>query len=159
MISTSRRSTSRSSVDLAHGAAREISGAFAHTPARPVSGSTLSRMLKRRAIEGEGVLQMLRWLPRTPERLVPGGAAGETFPDIPCGMILRFDTKAIDAALDARRTRRAMTWVRIARKIGGVDPGSLTRRRDGGRTTFPQIMRIARWLGCCAASLTRVADR
>ena len=52
-----------------------------------------------------------------------------------------------------------MTWRQVAREIGGVNPGGLTRYRDGGRTTFPQITRIARWLDRPVATLTRMSNR
>jgi hypothetical protein len=141
------------------GAAREISGAFALTPARPVSGSTLSGMLKRRVIEGDGVLQMLRWLDRAPESFVPGNGGGAPLPRVPADKILRFDTRAIYASLDARRRERGLTWAQVANEIGGLRPAALTRLANRGRTAFPDVIRVARWLGRSVASLTWVTRR
>jgi hypothetical protein len=51
--------------------AREISALFAQGTAKPVSSSTLRALCTREAVEGDGVLQMLLWLERTPESFVP----------------------------------------------------------------------------------------
>ena len=53
------------------GLAREINRQFERVPVRAISVSTITGMRKRRVIEGDGVLQMLRWLGRTPESFVP----------------------------------------------------------------------------------------
>jgi hypothetical protein len=59
--------------------ARQISGRFADVrSARAVSASTLSGLQRRSIVEGDGVLQMLLWLRRTPESFVAAlGAAAE----------------------------------------------------------------------------------
>jgi len=54
---------------------REINSLFRDVPARPISPSTLTGMRGRRAIEGNGVLQMLVWLGR---RRIPGIEPGRT---------------------------------------------------------------------------------
>jgi hypothetical protein len=113
-------------------------------------------------IEGDGVLQALRWLRRTPESFVPGHSDGlnedARLPHVDPHQILRFDAVAIHAALDARRLERQLTWTEVAREIGGGPAAGLTRLADGGRVSFPHVMRIVRWLGRPAASLTRIAD-
>ena len=141
--------------------AREISGQFERVPVRSIATSTITGMRKRRVIEGDGVLQMLRWLGRAPEDFVPGhrqSAPSAALPHVARGRILRFDVPAIYAAIDARRTQRAMTWAEVAREIGGVSVTGLTRMAKGGRTAFPLIIRIARWLGRPVASLTHIVD-
>jgi len=142
--------------------AREISAPFRRLPSRPVSPLTLSRLRSHRAIEGDGVLQMLRWLDRTPESFVPGEPSMyqevTTLPDVGPTQILRFDTPKIHAMLDARRTERALTWTQVAREIGDVTPAGLTRYAKGGRTGFPQVTRIASWLRVPVGSLTRGFD-
>jgi hypothetical protein len=118
-------------------------------------------MRKRRVLEGDGVLQMLRWLGRAPEDFVPGhppSAPGAAFPVVTRGRILRFDVPAIYAAIDARRMQRGITWKQVASEIGGLSAAGLTRMADGGRTAFPHVIRIARWLRRPVVSLTRVAD-
>src|SRR6266498_2585614 len=79
--------------------AREIGSLSSPMSARPISASTLTGLRKRSSIEGDGVLQMLRWLGRTPESFVAGGAeaAGQTatLPDVGAHQILRFDTRKL----------------------------------------------------------------
>lgn len=111
--------------------------------------------------EGDGVLQMLRWLCRTPESFIASYSGsernGERLPDVRPGQVLRFDTKKIYAALDAQRSKRKLTWAQVARETG-VGVLSLTHLSKGGRTGFPQVMRIAGWLGLPAARFTRASD-
>jgi len=139
--------------------AREIGAPFKGLPSRPIATSTLRGMRERRAIEGDGVLQVLRWLKQTPERFVPGDRDGRPepapLPDVGAYQILRFDTRRIYALLDARRSERAIPWTQVAREIGGINAAGLTRFASGGRTAFPQVIRIARWLQVPVASLTR----
>ena len=143
------------------GAAREISGQFAGAQARPISASTLTGMRGRRALEGDGVLQVVRWLGRTPESFVPGNrgaeAEGTKLPDLAPDRILRFDTKAIYARLDEQRAERGLTWKEVAGETG-CGAASLTGLRKGGRIGFPDVMRIARWLGEPVASLTHASE-
>jgi hypothetical protein len=105
---------------------------------------------------------MLRWLRRTPESFVRGEGADDEerrLPDVSAGRILRFDTRAVFAALDKRRTERGITWQQVASEIGGgAQAASLTRMAHGGRTGFPAIARIARWLGCPIARLTHATE-
>src|SRR5262245_4398181 len=144
-------------------AARAISARFAHVPARPISPSTLTGLRSKEAIEGDGVLQMLLWLERTPESFVPGHreATAETaaLPDVGPYRILRFDTGRLYSELDAQRRERGMTWEQAAREIGGFSAAGLTRLSKGGRTGFPHVLRLAGWLRRPAARFTRAADR
>jgi hypothetical protein len=133
------------------------------THARHISPSTLSGMRKRRGVEADGVLQMLRWLGRTPESFAPPSnnrtfTGPATLPEVARGQVLRFDTRAIYLALDAQRISRGITWKQVAQEIGGLNPASLTGLSKGGRTWFPQVMRIFAWLGRSAASFTRASD-
>ena len=128
-----------------------------------ISPSTLSGMRARSALEGDGVLQMLRWLERAPESFVEGIPQnllrGATLPATGARQILRFDTRSLYSALDARRIERGMTWQQVAGKIRGSTAGGLSRLSKGGRTTFPQVMRMTRWLGRPVAAFTRASDR
>jgi uncharacterized protein YfiM (DUF2279 family) len=156
-LDTERRAKKLSWQELA----REISAQFGRTGSRPIAASTLSGMRGKRVIEGDGVLQALRWLNRTPESFVPGHtpASDEVLPHVESDRILRFDAVAIYKALDAQRATRGLSWPQVAREIGGIAPGSLTRLANGGRVGFPEVMRIFRWLGRSAASFTREASR
>ncbi len=118
-------------------------------------------MRTKAAAEGDGVLAMLRWLNRTPESFVPGHKDSEEIdarlPEIPPGKILRFDTRKIHAALDARRIERKLTWAQVA-KEAGTGTSTLTYLSKGTRVAFPGVMRIFRWLGSPAAHFTRASD-
>jgi len=115
----------------------------------------------RRVAEGDGVLQMLLWLDRTPESFVPGhqaaGGATEALVKPSAQGVLRFDTRRLHAALDAQRTERELTWAQVAREVG-LAASSLTHLSKGGRTGFPDVMRMVKWLGRPASSFTRVCD-
>lgn len=141
--------------------AREISDRFGLTPARPLSPSTLTGMRERGTLEGDGVLQMLGWLNRSPESFLPDrhgeSTAGETLPPVGPSRILRFDTRALYDALDARRVERAMTWGQVAEEIGGFTAANLTGLAKGGRIGFPGVMRLVAWVKQPAASFTRAA--
>src|SRR5579872_557932 len=65
--------------------------------ARSISPSTLAGLRSRTAAEGDGVLQMLLWLRRSPESFIPEHPAANhaefALPDPPARQILRFDTQ------------------------------------------------------------------
>jgi DNA-binding Xre family transcriptional regulator len=126
-----------------------------------ISPSTLQGMSKRRAVEGDGVLQVLRWLGCNPENFLRGSedARGKAapLPAVPASAgVLRFDARAIYDALEARRVERGMTWRQVGEAASMV-PSSLTRLQRGGRVGFPHIMRVFAWLGQPAARFVRVS--
>jgi hypothetical protein len=127
-----------------------------------VSPSTLTGMRSRRSLEGDGVLQMLRWLDLAPETFVPGGniapRSDTTLPRVGRSQVLRFDTKAIYTALDEQRLQRTLTWHQVANEIGGLSAVNLTRLARGGRIGFPWVVRVVSWLGRTAASFTRTSE-
>jgi hypothetical protein len=139
---------------------REVGGAFARA-ARPISPSTVTTMRTKAVAEGDGVLQMLRWLGRTPESFIRGHRVTpeDALAAATSTQILRFDTKQLHAALDAQRTERRLTWTQVASEIGGVSAAMLTHLSNGGRTGFPHVARIAGWLGRPVASFVRAVDR
>ncbi|MFL6231734.1 MAG: hypothetical protein ACJ76N_01235 [Thermoanaerobaculia bacterium] len=139
-------------------AVREINALFERTPARPVSASTVTGMRGKTVIDGDGVLQMLRWLNRTPESFVPGSQEAAALPDAGPDRILRFDARKMYSALDAQRAERGMTWKQVADEIGGFTAAMLTRLSQGVRVGFPHVMRITRWLGRPAAAFMRISD-
>jgi hypothetical protein len=142
---------------------RAINDSFRNVPARPISASTLTGMQGRRIIEGNGALQMLVWLGRTPESFTSARDRvplhEEILPHVGPSQILRFDTTAIYAALDAQRAERGMLWREVAAEIGGVTAAGLARLAQGGRVGFPDVMRIVEWVGRPVASFTRGFDR
>ena len=58
----------------------------------------------------------------------------------------RFDTKALYAALDRRRTGRGLTWTDVARETG-VAAATLRRTRVGGRLEVDGMLAMVAWLG------------
>ena len=132
------------------------------TTRRPIATSTITGLKNKADGEGDGILQMLLWLGRSPESFMPGNRDANTdryrLPDLTTGQILRWDTRALFAALDARRREQQLTWADIARGIGGFTPGMLTNLAKGGRIGFPRVMRLVRWLDRPAVAFTRVAD-
>jgi ribosomal protein L24E len=143
-------------------ATKEMHHAPKSNRTRPLSQSTVTGMRTKALAEGDGVLAMLRWLNRTPESFVPGHPGSEEIsarlPDVPPGKILRFDTRKIHAALDARRIERKMTWAQVA-KEAGTGASTLMYLSKGTRVAFPGVMRIFRWLDRPAAGFTRASDR
>jgi hypothetical protein len=93
--------------------ADEVNRAGETSDVHPISPSTISGMKsKRYGVEGDGVLQMLLWLDRSPESFVPGhpgaGHSDARLPRVTGSSILRFDVPAISAKLDAQRAARAL---------------------------------------------------
>jgi hypothetical protein len=127
----------------------------------PIARSTVLGLRTKAIAEGDGVLQMLRWLNRSPESFVPGCKALDvhTLPYVPFDQVLRFDTVKLHAAIDTQRTARRLTWEQVAQEIGGMSATTLTHMKKGGRTGFPFVMRITRWLGEPAAHFTRITAR
>jgi len=131
------------------------------TERHPIATSTIRGLENKSVAEGDGILQMLLWLRRTPESFVPGfaNADDERFrlQEVSTDQTLRFDTKALHSALNAQREARQMTWTQVAREVGGHTPAMLTNLSKGGRIGFPGVMRIVRWLDKPAAAFTRAA--
>ncbi|MCB1683467.1 MAG: hypothetical protein R3E82_07105 [Pseudomonadales bacterium] len=132
------------------GVAKEIEHRFAK-----VSPSTIAGLRGRKIVEGDGVLQMLLWLERAPESFVPGIKPERKHQLVePKNAVLRFDVRKTYRLLDAKRLEEALTWEDLADQIGGFSAGALQRFGRGGRTAFPGIVRIARWLGIAVKELT-----
>ena len=76
---------------------------------RPIAVSTITGLRQKPIGEGDGILQMLLWLGRTPESFMPDiiDADVERFrlPDLTTSQILRWDTRAL---FQARVSRRRM---------------------------------------------------
>ena len=124
--------------------------------------ATIRGLENRREAEGDGVLQILVWLDRTPESFVPGiedaQAARYRLRVVESNRILRFDTKAMHAALDQKRQATGATWKAMAAAIGVGSASPLTNLARGGRTGICNAVRISCWLGRPTADFTRVSD-
>jgi len=132
------------------------------TRLRPIALLTIASLKDKRDAEGDAVLQMLLWLGRTPESFLPdvvdAGALRFRLPPLTRGQILRWNTPALHAAIDAARRDQGLTWAEVAPAVGGFTPGMLTNLASGPRIVFPRVMRLVRWLGQPAVSFTRVAQ-
>jgi len=131
------------------------------TTLRPIAVSTITSLREKPVGEGDGILQMLLWLGRTPESFVPSipdaDSAPYRLPALRTGQILRWDTRALFDAINAERARRQLTWTAMAREIRGFTPNMLTNLSKGGRTGLPHVMRMVRWLAQPAVTFTRIA--
>jgi len=132
------------------------------TTRRPIAVSTITGLRTKSDCEGDGILQVLLWLGRTPESFVSSfkDSDSECFrlPNLTTGQILRWDAGALFQALNAQRLQRQLTWSEVARELKGFTPGMLTNLSKGGRIGFPRVMRLVQWLGKPAVTFTRIAD-
>ena len=141
-------------------ATREINGHFQDVPgSKPIAASTIRALRDKPIAEGDGVLQMLIWLDRTPESFVAGSKYdGErAMLHKPYDKRLRFDTRAMHQALQAQRLQRGLSWDEVAHACD-VSKNTLLGLANGGRTGFPKVMRIVEWLERPLAAFTRVSD-
>jgi hypothetical protein len=143
--------------------ATEINVPFEGTPSIPIGVSTIRSMRSKRSVTSAVVLQVLRWLGRTPESFLAENTAppqeSEILPDSGPGRILRFDTRAIYAALNAERLNRGMKWKEVADELPGFSESMLTNLATGPLIGFPRVMMIFQWLGRSAASFVRIHNR
>jgi transcriptional regulator with XRE-family HTH domain len=123
-----------------------------------VGASTISGLRARAVAEADGVLQMLRWLRRSPESFVPdhpwSDRTDTRLKAPPLGRVLRIDGFRLHEALDARRMELGLSWPRLARELT-VGRSSLTGLESGARTAFPAVMRFSGWLSRPLAEFTR----
>src|SRR4051812_15271393 len=89
-----------------------------------VSPGTLRGLGTRRRAEGDGVLRVVAWLGRSPESFVPGRPPGSGEALRPAAArALRFDARALYAALEAERAARGLTWREVAAASGAGSAG------------------------------------
>jgi len=60
--------------------------------------------------------------------------------------MVRFDAKALYAALDQTREQRGLTWKQVAQEIG-VAEATIKRTRIGGRMEVDGMLAMVNWLG------------
>ena len=141
----------------------EINRAFEGTTSIPISASTLKGMARKSSVTSAVVLQVLRWLERTPESFLAGSGAAardeEKLPEPGPGRVLRFDTRAMYDALDAERARRGMKWKEVADELPGFTENTLRNLAAGPLIGFPRVMMISQWLGRPAVSFVRAHHR
>jgi hypothetical protein len=132
------------------------------TTRHPIAVSTITGLRHKPAGEGDGILQVLLWLGRTPESFVSNTKDSDSerfrLPTLTTGQILRWDTHALFLELNAQRLERQLTWPGVARELRGFTAGMLTNLSKGGRIGFPRVMRLVQWLDKPAVTFTRIAD-
>lgn len=143
--------------------AAEINRPFESTPSIPINPATLRDMLKKRSVTSAVVLQVLRWLGRTPESFLSGptrtASPDEQLPEAGPDRILRLDTRAIYEALQQERLSRGLTWQQVARELPGFTPSMLTNLATGPLIGFPRVMMLTQWLGRPTAIFVRARFR
>lgn len=141
----------------------EINEPFQGTPSIPISVTTIRNMHAKRSVTSAVVLQILRWLGRTPESFLSGPQSasllGEALPVGGPGRILRFDIEAMHAALNTERARQGLTWKQVAKELPGFTESMLTNLATGPLIGFPRVMMIPQWLEVPAAKFVRECSR
>ena len=140
----------------------EINEPFKGTISIPISLQTIRGMTKKRSVTSAVVLQVLRWLDRSPESFLQGRKetrASERLPEAGPHQILRFDTSAIYQALQDERLRQGKTWAQVASEMPGFTPNMLSNLADGPLIGFPRVMMLTQWLGQPAAAYIKPRNR
>jgi hypothetical protein len=140
----------------------EINAPFKHTTSIPITLQTIRGMTKKRSVTSAVVLQILRWLNRSPESFLKGRhetRAEEHLPDAGPHQILRFDTSAIYEALQQERQRQGKTWAQVAKEMPGFTPNMLSNLVNGPLIGFPRVMVLTQWLGRPAAAYVKPRNR
>lgn len=135
---------------------RELNSLFKNvTAARPIAASTVRGMREKGGLNGNGVIQMLIWLKRSPESFCSNWPVkGKLIPTTTPDRIVRWNGPKIYAAIDTERAARGLTWKALAAEIGGTTPSALKGLARTPSLGFPQGMRIFRWLAKPAADYT-----
>jgi hypothetical protein len=154
-LDAERRARGLSWIELTN----EINKPFEGTSSIPISVATIRGMLNKSSVTSAVVLQALRWLRRTPESFLAGHDAApkaeEALPDPGPSRILRFDTGALYAALEAERSDRGLTWKQLAGELPGFTDSMLTNLSTAPLIGFPRVMMLTQWLRRPAASFVR----
>src|SRR5262245_31760776 len=138
---------------------REINAVGPVPAGHPIATSTIISLRTKAVAEGAGVLQMLRWLGRAPESFMSGLPADLTaakLPEADAREVLRFDTRKLYEALEQARRTRGLTWPQVAVETG-VPASHMRGLAKGGRTGFPGVMRLTRWLHQPASRFIRLS--
>lgn len=134
---------------------------FEGTTSIPIHPATLRGMLAKRSVTSAVVLQTLAWLGQTPEHFLTGspGFPERPLPEPRPGHVLRFDTRALHAGLNAQREARGLSWAQVAAELPGFTPAMLTNLATGPLIGFPRVMLLTQWLGRPAADFVRLRSQ
>jgi hypothetical protein len=145
-LDAERRARGLSWIDLA----AEINEPLDGTPSIPISVATIRGIPTKPSVTSTVVLQVLRWLRRSPESFLTGGSAARSpevmLPEPGPSRVLRLDTKALHAALDAERKTRGLTWEEVASELPGLTVSMLRNLSTGPLIGFPRVMMLTQWL-------------
>ncbi len=123
----------------------------------PISPATLTNIAKRQNTSCQHALFVLRWLGRSPESFVVGAKHEAPLPSAGPDRRLRWNLRALHAALDEQRRDRRLTWAELARELD-CTPSQLTGLRSARFATGMRLaMRIVGWLERSAADFVYVA--
>ncbi|HEX4824684.1 MAG TPA: hypothetical protein VFV19_10240 [Candidatus Polarisedimenticolaceae bacterium] len=113
----------------------------------PISPATLTGLGRRGDCTCQHALFMLRWLGEPPERFVPGSKQTRVRPPaVGPHRRLRWDLKALAAALDSERRARELTWAAAAVELRCTS-SQLTGIRIARYAIGMRLaMRIVAWL-------------
>jgi hypothetical protein len=156
-LDAARQAKSLSWADLA----AETNRPFEGTTSIPIHPATLRGMRARRSVTSAVVLQALAWLGRTPESFLTGPPPFREapLPEPGPGRVLRFDTQALHAALNAQRQTRGLSWAQVAAELPGFTTPMLTNLATGPLIGFPRVMLPTQWLEQPVAHFVRVRGR
>ena len=121
----------------------------------PISPSTLTRMETGAGTTCQHALFMLRWLDRTPESFLAGGADGDdprfALPRAGPDRRLRWSLKLLWAVMDEKRREEGLTWRQLADQLGCTSNQLTGLRTARFATGMEMAMRITQWIGRPAA--------
>jgi hypothetical protein len=118
-----------------------------------ISTTTIRNMPKRKnGIELDGVIGLARWVGRTVESFAGGDGGPPLEPNsyLQTRRFVRFDRRALHAAVNEEREHRGMTWEQVASEIwpsGPWGPQQLKSMAGGGRADVYQAVAVCEWLG------------
>ena len=116
-----------------------------------ISTTTIKNMTERKwGLELDGVIGLASWVGRTVESFAGGDGGPPPKRREPNGGFIRFDTKALHAALNEERERRGMTWQEVAAEIWPTGPWGADKLKGlakGGRGEVYSALAICTWLG------------
>lgn len=72
--------------------------------------------------------------------------------------MIRFDSRALFAALEAQRVQRGLSWQELSREIG-VSVSTMKRLANGGRLEVDGMLAMVTWLGRTVESFLRRTAR
>jgi hypothetical protein len=141
--------------------AAEANRPFEGTTPIPIHSATLRDMMSKRSVTSAVVLQALAWLGQPPESFLTGlqDLTATPLPETGPGRVLRFNTKALYAALNTLRQARGYSWAQVAAELPGFTTSMLTNLASGPLIGFPRVVLLTQWVGQPVAHFVLVCVR